>query len=195
MRGGGSISSAARIARWASVGWVVCSTAPAAPSRVTRCSRCSSVAIRRQLWPLLRSARHRIRAHVVVCWLALLLILLEAVEDGPQLERRLQVAEGALGLAQVLVVERDLLGGEVGVGGGEQVLAVQALLGRHLAAVEQEPAALRLAQVARERRVVAQGALGARVRLSRFACLRLAPGGLDPFELGLPSRIRSPAIQ
>ena len=57
----------------------------------------------------------------------------EPVEDGAQLQGGLQVAEGAFGFAQVLVAERDLLGGEVGVGGGEQVLAVQALLGRDLA--------------------------------------------------------------
>ena len=35
--------------------------------------------------------------------------VLEPVEDRPQLERRLEVAEGAFGLAQVLVAERDLL--------------------------------------------------------------------------------------
>jgi hypothetical protein len=61
----------------------------------------------------------------------------EPVEDGARLEGGLQVAEGALGLAQVLVAERDLLGGQVGVGGGEQVLAVQALLGGDLQPVDQ----------------------------------------------------------
>jgi selenocysteine lyase/cysteine desulfurase len=44
MRGGASMSSAARMARCGSVSWVVCWTAPAGPSRVTRCSRESSVA-------------------------------------------------------------------------------------------------------------------------------------------------------
>jgi hypothetical protein len=87
------------------------------------------------------------------------------VEDGAQLERRLQVAEGALGLAQVLVAERDLLGGEIGVGGGKQVLAVQAFLGRDPAAVDQQPPRLRLTQVAGEAGVVAQGD-GAGVRSS-----------------------------
>jgi hypothetical protein len=67
----------------------------------------------------------------------------ESVEDGAQLEGRLQVAEGAFGLAQVLVAERDLLGGEVGVGGGEQVLAVQALLGGDLQPVTACPSATR----------------------------------------------------
>jgi hypothetical protein len=51
---------------------------------------------------------------------------LEPVGDGAQLEGCLQVAEGAFGLAQVLVAERDVVRGEVGVGGGEQVLAVEA---------------------------------------------------------------------
>ena len=41
--------------------------------------------------------------------------VLEAVKDGPQLERGLQVAEAAFGLEQVLVAERDVLGAEVGV--------------------------------------------------------------------------------
>jgi len=114
--------------------------------------------------------------------------VLEAVEDGAQLERRFQVAEGAFGLAQVLVAERDLLGGEVGVGRGEQVLAVEALLGGNLAAVDHEPAGRGLAQVARERRVVAERALGAGVRFLGRGRLGLAPGGLDPLELGLEPR-------
>ena len=70
----------------------------------------------------------------------------EAVEDGSQLECCLQVAEGALGLAEVLVAERDVLGGQARVAGGEQVLAVEALLSRDLRPVEGEPAARRLAQ-------------------------------------------------
>ncbi len=56
--------------------------------------------------------------------------VLEAVKDGAQLERGLEVAEAAFGFEQVLVAERDVLGGQVGVGGGEQVFAVQALLRR-----------------------------------------------------------------
>ncbi len=58
--------------------------------------------------------------------------VLEAVEDGSQGERPLEVAERALGLDQVLVAESDVFGGEIGVGGGEQVLPVQALLGGDL---------------------------------------------------------------
>ncbi len=62
--------------------------------------------------------------------------MLEAVKDRAQLERGLEVAEAAFGFEQVLVAERDVFGGEVGVAGGEQVLAVQALLGRDLRAVD-----------------------------------------------------------
>jgi hypothetical protein len=37
------------------------------------------------------------------------------VKDGPQLDRGLQIAEAAFGCEQVLVAERDVFGGEVGV--------------------------------------------------------------------------------
>ena len=54
---------------------------------------------------------------------------LEPVKDGTQRQGTLEVAEGALGFEQVLVAEGDVLGREVGIGAGEQELAVQALLG------------------------------------------------------------------
>ena len=41
--------------------------------------------------------------------------VLEAVEDGAQFERGLQIAEAAFGFQEVLVAQRDVLGGEVGV--------------------------------------------------------------------------------
>ena len=59
-----------------------------------------------------------------------------AVEDGPQQQRALEVAEGALGLLQLLVAERDVLGRQARVAGGEQVLAVEAFLGGDLGPVE-----------------------------------------------------------
>ena len=59
--------------------------------------------------------------------------VLEPVEDGKEFQGGLEVAEGAFCFAQVLVAERDLLGREVGVGAGEQVLAVEAFLGGDLA--------------------------------------------------------------
>ena len=94
---------------------MVCATVPAVPVRVTRCRRCEferdpppglaglafGDADQQQREP----AEQDVRADAV----------LEAVEDGPQLERGLQVAEAAFGFEQVLVAERDVLGGEVGV--------------------------------------------------------------------------------
>jgi hypothetical protein len=41
--------------------------------------------------------------------------VLEAVEDRAQLDRGLRVAKAALGFEQVLVAQRDVLGGQVGV--------------------------------------------------------------------------------
>jgi hypothetical protein len=41
--------------------------------------------------------------------------VLVAVEDGPQLDRGLHVAEAALGLEQALVAQGDVLSGEVGI--------------------------------------------------------------------------------
>jgi hypothetical protein len=54
--------------------------------------------------------------------------------------------EPAFGFEQVLVAQGDLGGGQVRVGGGQQVLAVQPLLRGDLGAVDQEPAGGRLAQ-------------------------------------------------
>ena len=65
--------------------------------------------------------------------------VLEAMEDRSELERGLQIAEAAFGFQQVLVAERDVFGAQIGVGGGEQELAVQALLGGELGAVDPEP--------------------------------------------------------
>jgi hypothetical protein len=48
-----------------------------------------------------------------------------AVEDGPQAQDSLEVAEGALGLEQLLVAQRDVLRRERRVRGGEQVLAAR----------------------------------------------------------------------
>jgi hypothetical protein len=45
--------------------------------------------------------------------------LFEPVEDRAQAQDALEVVEGALGFEQVLVAERDVLGGDVGVGGRE----------------------------------------------------------------------------
>jgi hypothetical protein len=55
--------------------------------------------------------------------------VLEAVVDGPQVDHLVQVAPAPLDLQQLLVAKRDVLCGQVGVAGAQQVLAVQALLG------------------------------------------------------------------
>lgn len=52
---------------------------------------------------------------------------LQAVVDGAEEQRRLQVPEAPLGLEEVLVAERHVLGAEFGIRGREQVLAVEAL--------------------------------------------------------------------
>ncbi len=93
----------------------------------------------------------------------------DAVEHRPQLERALEVAEAAFSFEQVLVAQRDVLGGQVRVGGGQQVLAVQPLLRRDLRLVEDEPAGGQLPQPPPERRVVPQRALGLRRAPARSA--------------------------
>ena len=119
-----------------------------------------------------------------------------AVEDGAEQERALEVAERPFGLEQLLVAERDVLGTQGRVGGGEQVLAVEVLLPGDLVVVEQEPAGLGLADVAGEGRVVAERALAPLVGvpfglgLGAFA-LQLEPVelGRDPVELLLAARL------
>jgi hypothetical protein len=55
--------------------------------------------------------------------------LLLAVEHRPQVDDLLHVPPAALDLEQLLVAERDVLGGHLRVGCAQQVLAVQVLLG------------------------------------------------------------------
>ena len=52
-----------------------------------------------------------------------------AVAHGAQVQRRLHVAPAALDLQQLLVGQRDVLGGERRVAGAQQVLAVEVGLG------------------------------------------------------------------
>lgn len=60
-------------------------------------------------------------------------------KTGRGAKRALEVAERALGLEPALVVEGGVGGGDVGIGGLEQELAVQLLLGGHLRAVDPQP--------------------------------------------------------
>jgi hypothetical protein len=96
-----------------------------------------------------------------------------SVEDRPQQQRALEVAEGAHGLLELLEPSATSSAERLRVAGGEQVLAIEPLLGCDLRPVEDEPAALGLAEIAGEGRVVAQRALAAQVRV---------PLGLDPLE-------------
>ena len=61
--------------------------------------------------------------------------LLFAVVDRSQVDDLLEVTPAALGFQELLVAQGDVLGGQRGVGGAEQVLAVQVLLGLDLGGV------------------------------------------------------------
>ncbi len=63
-----------------------------------------------------------------------------SVVDRAQVEDVLLVAPAVLDLDQLLVVDGDLVGGEVIVGGGEQELAIEVGVGLDLGAVDHEPA-------------------------------------------------------
>ncbi|MFD3623436.1 hypothetical protein [Streptomyces sp. NPDC058698] len=70
----------------------------------------------------------------------------ETVEDRPQLQHRFQITKSALGFQESLVADHDLLGTQVRIGAGQQVLAVQTLLGLDLGAVDGQPSVLRCSQ-------------------------------------------------
>ncbi|GAA0713816.1 hypothetical protein Drose_26090 [Dactylosporangium roseum] len=64
----------------------------------------------------------------------------EAVEDRPEQQLGLEIAEAAFGLEEVLVAQRDVPGADARVGGGDEVLAVQPGLGLDFARVDAQPA-------------------------------------------------------
>jgi hypothetical protein len=74
--------------------------------------------------------------------------MFQPVVDGAQVQGGLQVPEGAFGLQQVLVAERNVFGRQVGVGGGQQVLAVEPGLCGEFGAVQHQPATRSLADPA-----------------------------------------------
>ena len=125
----------------------------------------------------------------------------QAVEHRAQQQGGFEVPEPALGLQQVLVRGRDFGRGQVLVGGGQQVLAVQLGLGGDRSPVDDEPAGCLLAQVAAQGAMLAQGAFGAGMpsHLGLQTCDGLLDGGLlqrflgtgtrcaDAFQLGLQS--------
>ena len=134
------------MARWVGLSGVVWTIVPASPARVTWLQTAGFAA---DLSPGLlagafgdagqqqrQPAQQGVGADAV----------LQPVEHGPEQQVGLQVAEAALGLQQVLGAEGDVLGGQLGVGGGQQVLAVQPLLGLDLGAVDDQPPVRPLAQ-------------------------------------------------
>ena len=66
--------------------------------------------------------------------------VLAAVVDGAQVDDLLHVAPAAVHFQELLVAERDVLGGHVGVGAAQQVLAVEVLLGADPGLVDAEEA-------------------------------------------------------
>ncbi len=118
--------------------------------------------------------------------------LLEPVEDRPQVQLGLQVAEGVLGFEQVVVAQRHVGGGQVRVGGGQQELAVEALFVADAGPVDTQPAGGQLADVAAVRAVVAQRAFGFGVRrLLGLAALnrRCRYRGVKRNQLGFSLRV------
>src|SRR5262249_24938149 len=67
--------------------------------------------------------------------------LFQPVVDGAQVNDLFHVAPAAFGFQELLVAGGDVGGGELGVGGAEQVLAVQVLLGLDSPGVDAEQAA------------------------------------------------------
>jgi hypothetical protein len=115
--------------------------------------------------------------------------VVQPVVDGPQVQGGLHGPERPLGLEEVLVAECDVLGGQVGVGGGEQVLAVQVRFDLDLGVVDRQTAGRGvLLEPPAQGRVVAERALGLAVRgirwLGRSRLAVLGGFGSGPVEVG-----------
>jgi len=118
--------------------------------------------------------------------------VLQAVEDRPQQQGGLQVAEAAFGFHEVLVAQGGVFGADVRVAGGDEVLAVQPLLGGDLGGVDlQAPVGL-LDQPASQAGMVAQRVLGANVGglVARFGLVATATTGVTGALLGDPGQLR-----
>ena len=89
---------------------------------------------------------------------------LEPVEDRAQQQGALHVPEAAFGLEQILVAQGRVLGADVRVAGGQQVLAVQPRLRLDLGAVDDQPPVALLADPAAEGGLITQLAFGLDVR-------------------------------
>ena len=135
---GGSMPSLVRMSRWAVVSSVRCRNVPAGPSKVPTCSSCRSSRMpvpgvaggglddpdQEQGEP----AEDDVGADAVF----------EPVVDRPQFQGGLHVPPAAFDLQQLLVAQRDVLGGQVRVRAAQQVLPVQVRLGRDLLLVDAE---------------------------------------------------------
>ena len=71
----------------------------------------------------------------------------EPMVAGPQVDDLFHVPPASLDLQQLLVIERDVLGGQVRVGAAQQILAVEVLLGLDLGGVDTELACRSGAQI------------------------------------------------
>jgi hypothetical protein len=119
--------------------------------------------MRRQVRPVRRSAT-RISTSASQQSSTCARILGSSRWNGPELKGVLQVAEAACGFEEVLVPQRDVLGGQVGVAGGQQVLPVESFLAVDLLAVDDQTPAGLLPQPPAQGGVVAQRALCLDVR-------------------------------
>src|SRR5947207_11861077 len=143
------------------VGGVVCTTVPAGPARVTWLIRPSCRLMFRQERPLPRSAtRVRSRASQQIrTWARI-----RCSRRWKTGRSSIEVAEAAFGFQEVLVAQGGVFRADVRVGGGDEVLAVQAGFGLDLRGVDLQEAVGLLGQPPAEGRVVAQRALRAQVR-------------------------------
>src|SRR5712691_9934358 len=131
------MASLARMSCW---GWLISvrwRKVPAGPANVPMWMRLSSRRSSGQVAPHVFSAmraRRRASQHRMT-WARMRSSLRAQVND------LLHVPPAALDLEQLLVAERDVLGGHLRVGGAQQVLAVEVLLGLGPGRVDAEEAA------------------------------------------------------
>jgi hypothetical protein len=60
----------------------------------------------------------------------------DAVIDGSRVEGGFHVTEPAFGFEEVLIAERDVLGGQIRIRRRQQILAVESFLGTHLGEID-----------------------------------------------------------
>lgn len=159
------------MSRWGLVSSVDCRKVPAGPVQVTACWRCSSARILLHGCPAVfsvtrmssRASQHNdVGADPVPA----------AVIDRAQVQDLLHVAPAPLDFQELLVAQRDVLGGQVRVAGAQEVLAVEVRLRLGLGLVHAEQAGGGDAQEPLQAGFAGQGPL-------------------DPGTLGLAQRVRA----